>query len=220
VTFPIYKEIEIPLILHIYNQGGKLKASDCYKPLADYFELSETDRNLLLDDGTTRSSWNNRVQWTRNALVKNRYLLNASTAGRGIWQISDRGETKASQLTKKVDVSYPDDVPETFFEGAKKQIFVCIYERNKNARDKCIDHYGCLCAVCEIDFEKTYGDLGKDFIHVHHIVAISDIGKEYELDPINDLRPICPNCHSMAHRRNPALSIDDLRLIIQRNREI
>lgn len=218
MTYPIYKEIEIPLLLHIYNRGGKLKASDCYRNLADYFDLSEKDRALLLNDGTSRSSWNNRVQWARNALVKNGCLLNASTAGRGIWEISDRGEAKASQLTKKIAVSYPDDIPEMFFEGAKKQIFVNVYERNKNARDKCVDHYGYLCAVCEIDFEKTYGELGKDFIHVHHIMPISNIGKEYKLDPVSDLRPICPNCHSMAHRKSPPLSIGDLRQIIQRHK--
>ena len=31
------------------------------------------------------------------------------------------------------------------------------------------------------------------------------------MDPIKDLRPVCPNCHAMLHRAVPALSIDDIR---------
>jgi len=46
--------------------------------------------------------------------------------------------------------------------------------------------------------------------------TLAEIGKAYELDPIEDLRPVCPNCHAMLHRRQPALDIDTLRGIIQK----
>ncbi|MBK9012922.1 MAG: HNH endonuclease [Saprospiraceae bacterium] len=58
---------------------------------------------------------------------------------------------------------------------------------------------------------KKYGGIGKDFIHVHHIVPISKPGEKYEIDPINDLIPVCPNCHSMLHTTNPPLKIEKLR---------
>ena len=74
--------------------------------------------------------------------------------------------------------------PETVYEGAKKEIFVNSYERSREARDKCIAARGCKCSVCGMDFEKTYGELGKGFIHVHHIVPISTIGDEYKIDPV------------------------------------
>ena len=32
-----------------------------------------------------------------------------------------------------------------------------------------------------------------------------------KLDPINDLIPVCPNCHAMLHRRNPSLMVEELR---------
>ncbi|MCF0241746.1 MAG: HNH endonuclease [Treponema sp.] len=57
-----------------------------------------------------------------------------------------------------------------------------------------MQYYGTKCVVCGFDFEKTYSELGKGFIHVHHLKEISSIDKEYELDPIKDLRPLCPNC--------------------------
>lgn len=109
--------------------------------------------------------------------------------------------------------------PETVFEGAKKEIVVNRYERNREAREKCIAAHGCKCVVCGMDFEKVYGPIGRGYIHVHHIVPLSSIGKEYELDPINDLIPVCPNCHAMLHRHDPPLIVDELRNAIMGNKK-
>ena len=114
--------------------------------------------------------------------------------------------------------SYFDEIPNpaTVFEGAKKEIVVNRYERNREARERCIAAHECKCAVCGMDFEKVYGEIGRGFIHVHHIVPLSSIGKEYELDPINDLIPVCPNCHAMLHRHDPPLMVEELRNTIMR----
>ncbi|CAG4885231.1 HNH endonuclease [Georgfuchsia toluolica] len=101
--------------------------------------------------------------------------------------------------------------PEKYVEGATKKIAVNYYERNQKARKKCIDHYDSKCTVCNFDFEKTYGEIGKAFIHVHHVLPLSKVGESYVVDPINDLRPVCANCHAMIHRVSPALSIEQLR---------
>lgn len=97
-----------------------------------------------------------------------------------------------------------------FTEGTPNQVFLTRYERNPYARKKCIDYYGYSCVVCNFNFERLYGEMGKDFIHVHHLNQISDIGKEYILDPIEDLRPICPNCHSIIHRWREPLTIEEM----------
>ena len=107
---------------------------------------------------------------------------------------------------------YPDEIEDNnLYEGTKKQITVNAYERNQDARKKCIQHYGYICQVCEFNFEKIYGEIGKDFIHVHHIVDISTIGKNYKVDPIKDLIPVCPNCHAMLHKKVPAFSVEDIK---------
>ncbi|RYF91900.1 MAG: hypothetical protein EOO03_00210 [Chitinophagaceae bacterium] len=113
----------------------------------------------------------------------------------------------------------PADITEQLFEGAKKTIVVNAYERNPKARKLCIEHWKAICAVCEFDFEKNYGEIGKGFIHVHHLTPVSKIGEQYEVDPINDLRPVCPNCHSMLHRQNDTLSIDQLKVIVVVHRQ-
>lgn len=98
------------------------------------------------------------------------------------------------------------------FEGALKQVEVNIYERSSRARKLCLEHHGYHCKVCDFDFEKTYGEIGKEFIHVHHVVDLATVGKEYKVDPINDLVPVCPNCHAMLHKKKPiAFTIEELK---------
>ena len=110
----------------------------------------------------------------------------------------------------------PEEVPGsvTHTEGSVRQVLVNAYERSSAARAACLVHYGCSCSVCGFDFEKTYGLIGKDFIHVHHLKEISSIAQTYHVDPVQDLRPVCPNCHAMLHRRTPAFTIDELKQLI------
>lgn len=106
----------------------------------------------------------------------------------------------------KPDVKSPDE----YKEGRVSYVHAVGYERNQDARKACIAHYGCKCAICGFDFEKVYGEIGKDFIEVHHIVPVHERKGEYKVDPIRDLRPLCSNCHSMIHRRNPVYKIEDI----------
>jgi 5-methylcytosine-specific restriction protein A len=141
-------------------------------------------------------------------------------------QISGSSVKKRREIYKKylnlldkipVITVFPDEVDENikYAEGKTKTVLVNSYERNQVARQKCIEHYGAFCQVCTFDFGKYYGEIGKDFIHVHHLVDIATIGKEYSVDPIKDLIPICPNCHSMLHKKTPAYLIDELKDIMK-----
>ncbi|WP_136678475.1 HTH domain-containing protein [Neptunomonas sp. XY-337] len=105
-----------------------------------------------------------------------------------------------------------ESTEQKFVEGSQKTVYVNRYERNAKARKECLEHYGHKCWVCGFDFEQTYGkDIGKGFIHVHHIVELASIGSEYEVNPITDLIPLCPNCHAMVHRKVPAMSPQELK---------
>lgn len=105
--------------------------------------------------------------------------------------------------------------PERYWEGALRRIAVNAYERDPRARQACLQHHGSSCSVCGFDFESTYGEIGKGFIHVHHLRQLSEIGEAYEVDPKNDLIPVCPNCHTMLHKQVPAYTTDDLKARIQ-----
>lgn len=107
-----------------------------------------------------------------------------------------------------------DSIPNQILEGNKIEAVTSRYERNPHARQLCLSKHGYDCAVCGFNFEKTFGSLGKDYIHVHHVNPLYEIDKVHELNPFTDLIPICPNCHSMIHSKRPAMKIDELKRLI------
>lgn len=116
-------------------------------------------------------------------------------------------ETKATLLDSRFIDCIVDPEPvgldfkdKRYHEGALKKVYVNAYERDSNARNQCLKEKGYSCSVCGINLENVYGAIGKGFIHVHHIIPISSIGKDYQVNPSTDLIPVCPNCHSMLHR--------------------
>jgi 5-methylcytosine-specific restriction protein A len=119
------------------------------------------------------------------------------------WYASD-GEMSISLAEEIID-------PGKYIEGASKTVSVNVYERNAKARKKCIAHHGYNCSVCDFNFREEYGSIGENFIHVHHVIPLGEIRKEYELDPVKDLIPICPNCHAMIHSTQPALTVSQLK---------
>ncbi len=111
------------------------------------------------------------------------------------------------------DYNLPEEIKKAdlYKEGALKNIYINAYERSSKAREKCIEQHGYLCAICFFNFEKIYGDIGKNYIHVHHIVPLAECGGEYKPNPVTDLIPVCPNCHAMLHTSSPPISIEELR---------
>jgi hypothetical protein len=119
-------------------------------------------------------------------------------------------------------MTLPDEVPDNGlgFEGAVRRITVNDYERDPKARQQCIDHYGTTCVVCGVDLSDIYGDIGRGFVHVHHLKLISKADGPRQVDPVQDLRPVCPNCHAMLHRQEPPIGIDELRAVVKKNKRL
>lgn len=133
---------------------------------------------------------------------------------------------KRNAISSQIFFTIPEELDKeqftTLVEGAKKKITINAYERNSKAKIKCISYYRkknkgkIKCEICGFDFGTVYGDKFSDKIVVHHIKEISSIGKTYEVDPINDLIPICPNCHLIAHSKTPAYTPDEIRAMLGR----
>lgn len=104
---------------------------------------------------------------------------------------------EAPEADTKPEVPEPE--PFDKLEGKKYNTSVTRYERDQGNRNACIAHYGYVCQVCGINFEQSYGELGKNYIEVHHLHPVSQ--GERKVDPIKDLIPLCSNCHSMIHRQ-------------------
>lgn len=127
------------------------------------------------------------------------------------------------ELAEALRKKYPSDdtqvLPEEFIEnnllyveGASKQVVKNIYERDLNARKACLNHYGYTCVICGFNFEEVYGPAGKHIIHVHHHTnPLSLLKEEHTVDPIKDLVPVCPNCHTMIHSKKEMFTLDEIK---------
>jgi 5-methylcytosine-specific restriction endonuclease McrA len=105
-----------------------------------------------------------------------------------------------------------------YVEGSVKRVLVNRYERDPGAREMCIRHHGTACSACGFDFTAAYGEVADGFIHVHHLILLSDIGPDYVVNPVEHLRPVCPNCHAIIHRRSPPYSIEDVQRFLESGR--
>jgi 5-methylcytosine-specific restriction protein A len=69
----------------------------------------------------------------------------------------------------------------------------------------------------------TLGEIGKNFIEVHHIkshILISKEKGEHQIDPKHDLIPVCSNCHSVIHIKKESLGIEEMKGLIGKSAPI
>ena len=126
-----------------------------------------------------------------------------ASALEGIWE---------ERTSIKFDPPAAEDFPTLYLEGTKRSRLIKTYERSSEAVTACKQYHGTQCKGCGLQLGDKYGDIGLGYIHAHHVVPVSQKdGKEYHIDPINDLVPLCPNCHAMIHRRTPPFTVEELR---------
>jgi hypothetical protein len=156
----------------------------------DYLLLDGAPMKRLLEERSTDASIRSHFQH-----LKADHGLPISHGSNGKYSF-DKDSLAIPKLSGKTvnptEFRLPEEIVKTkeLMEGAFRSITVNAYERNPDARRRCIAHYGPICAVCNFDFATAYGSFAEGFIHVHHLKPLSDIGKEYQVDPIGDLRPV------------------------------
>ncbi|WP_417377468.1 HNH endonuclease [Gimesia maris] len=132
----------------------------------------------------------------------------------GLMALHSTSQEKLSELLAEFGQQnlYPDEVdPQTEFpEGSVTSTRVNAYERNPKARAECLSHHGYRCFVCDMTFAERYGEIGLNFIHVHHLRPLSETKGKRTVDARRDLVPVCPNCHAMMHRSTPPLTVKQL----------
>jgi 5-methylcytosine-specific restriction protein A len=137
----------------------------------------------------------------------------------GEWHWQMRPEVaKALEQLGWVEVPLPEEItptPVPLVEGASCRVLVNAYERNPEARRRCLEAHGTRCCICGFSFGAVYGEVAEGYIHVHHLRPLSEIDGEYVVDPVADLRPVCPNCHAVIHRRTPPFSIEEVRAFLR-----
>lgn len=164
-------------------------------------------REAVMEAGRT---W--AAQWTVLSLALDETLLKARSAY--------PDTTRDPRFSYQVSIPGDEKDNNDYIEGSIKQVIVNAYERNAAARQACIDFFKPICVICGFDFEKEYGKVGRGFIHVHHLVPLHKIGEQYKVDPLNDLRPVCPNCHAIIHKKSPPYTIAEVQKMMDCQKHI
>ena len=99
-------------------------------------------------------------------------------------------------------------------EGAVGVVQVNRYERDRRNRAAAIAIHGSSCMACKLEFGVAYGEVAEGVIEIHHTTPVSQLGDDYVIDPMQDLVPLCPNCHAVAHRRDPPLSVEEIKILL------
>ena len=117
-------------------------------------------------------------------------------------------------LEGDIEVSIDAILEKSAEEGRQYQVTSTRYERKRQNRVACLAYYGFDCMICGFNFFEKFGDIGAGYIHVHHLIPVSLIGEGYKINPIQDLIPVCPNCHAMLHSKTPPLMPEELKTIL------
>lgn len=124
---------------------------------------------------------------------------------------------KFIKMIEAYDTSFNTSLENMIYkEGRLVKYYGYKYERNAQLRNIAIQIHGLNCTVCNFNFEAFYGDIGREFVEIHHIKPLFINGKEHLVNPQTDLVPLCSNCHRMIHRRKyEPYSIEELKSIIK-----
>lgn len=172
----------------------KPRAEDCYRieELDRKMEVPRAKNNLGTGFGQANIWYANEEN--AESIVHNiiKYINNLQIESIGKYFLNENDKYNES------GIGYP--------------ILVNRYERNPNARKKCIELQGSTCKICGFNASVMYGEEFKGKIHVHHIKPINEIDTDYKINPETDLIPICPNCHMIIHTaiKGRCLNVDEL----------
>lgn len=132
--------------------------------------------------------------------------------------LNQKGLSHVSKLDKQVWQEYA--IPWYFQEivnaeeGKQVTVTHLLYERNRcivNKKKQQTALKGELeCEICHFNFEKVYGNVGKNFIEAHHIVPLAE-AKGLHKTKLEDLILVCSNCHRMLHRIPSKNAVDILK---------
>lgn len=199
-------------------------ADDCKKSLfISYVEQvrRKSDKveffiNQEAKDITNPKVWDE--SWTKFRIRATQIIADSIDAEKEIHLVQEWSKLAVGLVLSLLEISNIEELKHA--EGKITEIVQNRYERNPVNRELCLSANGYICKICGFDFEKVYGRIGHDFIHVHHIEMVSSFGGEYFLDPVTDMIPVCPNCHAMLHKENPPIRPERLKEMIEEQKKL
>ena len=206
------KDLIIPTLTAIVENDGKIHTSNLIVILRKKLKPKGKDLRILANRSDDHFS-----QKVRN-LISHRTLKNYAnyTAGNnrdGLLVITALGRNYIkSQKTSflklnKTENDFSNEHLE-ILEGDTIVRKTISRKRSQKLRKEALLRHGTSCKACEMSFPDRYIGLKIECIELHHINPIS---KGVRCSSIEDLIPLCPNCHRVAHTTIPPMPLKTLR---------
>jgi hypothetical protein len=151
--------------------------------------------------------------------VPPKYKNTLVQVSRGKYRLSANGQ---SLVTPKNKVALPDDVSDIELiedagdvEGRRRLVQHFQIERKPSVVRDAKRKWAALdpllrCVCCKFSFKERFGKRGEDFVEAHHKKPFADLKRdEIVRTAVQDLVPVCANCHRMLHKK-PAVSLEEL----------
>lgn len=109
------------------------------------------------------------------------------------------------------------EVNDTIKEGDLKEGSGNYRTRSGLLRNDCIAKKGTKCCICGFDAAQVYGEQFAGKIHVHHSIMLNQGERD---SVVEDLFPVCPNCHMILHSKGKkeVFDIEEVRKFYNRNK--
>ena len=233
-TVYIHNNVRVIVEIEPQRHGGELlyemSRASLYqrKRFFDYLQILR-DKNAKIQFLVNGSSLKTMEQWPNNwkslsCRITKVPLTDDNDEFDEFQVVSEWMKHSICLIFATLTITDVEEYPQTFYEegyaeGTAYQAVLNKYERNPINRELCLAKKGYRCNICNFDFKEVYGSIGKHFIEVHHITPVSMLGSGYKINIDEDLIPVCSNCHSMLHKKNPPYLPDELKSIIKSVRE-
>ena len=127
-----------------------------------------------------------------------------STATENVKIISENFDVPQLKTTRRIWIYLPKD-----YETSRKKYEVMYLQDAQNLFDDATSYAG----EWQVDetLNKIFDKTGKSVI----VVGIDNGGEKHEINPLEDLVPVCPNCHSIIHKRKIPITIEEMKEIIK-----
>ncbi len=101
---PTHKQLLLPLLEALSEQGGAARPADVYDSVAEKAGIDEDirDEKARFSDGQSANLWERHVRWARQTAVEKGLL---SDARRGIWEMTDDGRNLLKDVRRGIVVT-------------------------------------------------------------------------------------------------------------------
>ncbi len=185
-------------------------------------KYTEFINTILTGIWITRQTILHNQEEVKEYLGRDILLYYDDTIAKKLTEFKAKVNTSSIEITEEEIKKYSseEDYEQIHYgkEGAIKTLTSKVYERVPKLRKACIEHYTTediiKCEICGFDFQNKYGEAGEEIIDIHHKKPLNEINEVHLVNPIEDLIPVCSNCHRVIHSKRPAYSVDEVKAMI------